>query len=152
MGAQAKCPDCGAPLTLDAVRGLCPRCLLRAGLAGPDLCLTGAGPGATLDLGTSVIDTIARVVGPVPRVLLSDTAPGESTSPIVRDPSPADADPSLRYRIDGEIARGGMGAILKGRDPDLNRDIAVKVLRDDFRGDPAMVRRFVEEAQIGGQL
>ena len=45
-----------------------------------------------------------------------------------------------------------MGAVLKGRDPDLGRDLAVKVLRDDHRDDADMVRRFVEEAQIGGQL
>src|SRR5581483_870979 len=45
-----------------------------------------------------------------------------------------------------------MGAVLKGRDPDLGRDVALKVLRDDFRDDADMVRRFVEEAQIGGQL
>src|SRR5207237_6002872 len=56
------------------------------------------------------------------------------------------------YRIDGEIARGGMGAILKGRDPDLGRDVALKVLREDLRDNADMVRRFVEEAQIGGQL
>src|SRR5439155_5004590 len=59
---------------------------------------------------------------------------------------------SVRYRIDGEIACGGMGTVLKGRDPDLGRDVALKVLREDFRDNPDMVRRFVEEAQIGGQL
>ena len=67
-------------------------------------------------------------------------------------PDADDADPSIRYRIDGEIARGGMGAVLKGRDPDLGRDVALKVLRDDLRENADMVRRFVEEAQIGGQL
>ena len=45
-----------------------------------------------------------------------------------------------------------MGAVLKGRDPDLGRDVAVKVLLDDHRDDADLVRRFVEEAQIGGQL
>ena len=45
-----------------------------------------------------------------------------------------------------------MGAVLKGRDPDLGRDVALKVLREDFRDNADMVRRFVEEAQIGGQL
>ncbi len=45
-----------------------------------------------------------------------------------------------------------MGQILRGRDPDLGRDVALKVLRDDFRDNADMVCRFVEEAQIGGQL
>ena len=45
-----------------------------------------------------------------------------------------------------------MGAILKGRDPDLGRDVAIKVLREDHRDNDDMVRRFVEEAQISGQL
>jgi hypothetical protein len=84
-------------------------------------------------------------------VLLRDTAPGETPGPVVR-PDATDADPSIRYRIDGEIARGGMGAVLKGRDPDLGRDVAIKVLRADLRDNADLVRRFVEEAQIGGQL
>jgi serine/threonine-protein kinase len=57
-----------------------------------------------------------------------------------------------RYRIDGEIARGGMGIVLKGRDGDLSRDLAIKVLLEKYRDNPDVVRRFVEEAQVGGQL
>jgi eukaryotic-like serine/threonine-protein kinase len=45
-----------------------------------------------------------------------------------------------------------MGAVLKGRDPDLGRDLAVKVLLESHEDKPELVRRFVEEAQIGGQL
>jgi serine/threonine-protein kinase len=56
------------------------------------------------------------------------------------------------YRLDGEIARGGMGAILKGRDTKLGRDIAVKVLLETHQGKTELVQRFVEEAQIAGQL
>jgi serine/threonine-protein kinase len=108
--------------------------------------------GATVDLtGSRVLDGLAASVGPVPRILLRDTDTG-AEPPIVRATETAAADSSVRYRIDGEIARGGMGAILKGRDPDLNRDVALKVLRDDLAGRPEMVHRFVEEAQIGGQL
>ena len=59
---------------------------------------------------------------------------------------------SGRYQIFGEIARGGMGAILKGRDRDLGRDLAVKVLLEDHRDRPELVRRFLEEARISGQL
>jgi serine/threonine protein kinase len=57
-----------------------------------------------------------------------------------------------RYQFLGEIARGGMGAVLKGRDTDLGRDLAVKVLLEKHRDNPGLLRRFVEEAQIGGQL
>jgi serine/threonine-protein kinase len=57
-----------------------------------------------------------------------------------------------RYRIEGEIAHGGMGAVLRARDPDLNRTLAVKVLQEQYRGDPELERRFLEEAQVTGQL
>jgi hypothetical protein len=51
-----------------------------------------------------------------------------------------------------EIGRGGMGRVLRGRDPEPGRDLAVKVLRDEYRDDAQVQRRFVEEAQVGGQL
>jgi tetratricopeptide (TPR) repeat protein len=57
-----------------------------------------------------------------------------------------------RYRLDGEIARGGMGAVLRGRDVDLGRDLAIKVLLEKHANRPEVARRFIEEAQIGGQL
>jgi serine/threonine-protein kinase len=57
-----------------------------------------------------------------------------------------------RYQLHGESARGGMGVVLKGRDVDLGRDVAVKVLLERHRSSPELVRRFVEEAQIAGQL
>jgi serine/threonine-protein kinase len=147
------CPTCGAAKPADAPGGHCPRCLLRDGLDGASLSLSHPGElGATVDLdGSRVLETLAAAVGPVPRVLLRDTDPG-AEPPVVRPPDPAVAGPSVRYRIDGEIARGGMGEVLKGHDPDLGRDVAVKVLRNDLRDRPEMVRRFVEEAQIGGQL
>ena len=87
--------------------------------------------------------------------MLRDTWPAEGPSPMVL-PSSSEM-PELhegpgRLQLFGEIARGGMGAILKGRDPDLGRDLAVKVLLDTHRDNPDLVLRFVEEAQIAGQL
>src|SRR6516164_4731648 len=49
---------------------------------------------------------------------------------------------SDRYQIDGELARGGMGVILRGRDRDLGREVAIKVLREEHRNNAAMRRRF----------
>ena len=77
--------------------------------------------------------------------------------PLVMPRSPAMPDTGGgsvgRYQLQGEIARGGMGAILRGRDIDLGRELAIKVLLESrTSGDPQVVRRFVEEAQIGGQL
>jgi serine/threonine protein kinase len=46
----------------------------------------------------------------------------------------------------------GSRRILEGRDTDLGRDLAVKLLLDRHHDHPDMVRRFVEEPQIGGQL
>src|SRR6516225_3301196 len=157
MKPERTCPDCGATLPADAPRGLCPNCLMGAALPStspPSHEATGTvepATGIVEPAGPGVLDTIAQSIGLVPRVLLRDTAPGETPGPVVR-PDATDADPSIRYRIDGEIARGGMGAVLKGRDPDLGRDVAIKVLRADLRDKPDLVRRFVEEAQIGGQL
>jgi serine/threonine-protein kinase len=151
MSPERTCPDCGATLPADAPRGLCPECLMGAALSRTST--GGSSPtGGFEPAGQGVLATIAQSIGPVPRVLLRDTAPGEQPGPIVRPPAGDDDDRTIRYRIDGEIARGGMGSVLKGRDPDLGRDVALKVLRDDLRDNADLVRRFVEEAQIGGQL
>lgn len=57
-----------------------------------------------------------------------------------------------RYVLLGEIARGGMGVVLRAHDPELGRALAIKVLLDDHQNNPALLRRFIEEAQIAGQL
>ena len=136
------CQNCGSAVPIRSPESLCPRCMLMAGMDN--------GSTSALPPAPSVLETIGATIGGVPRVLLRDTALGEEPSPIIRPTNGNET--STRYRIDGEIARGGMGSILKGRDPDLGRDVALKVLREDHRDNDDLVRRFVEEAQIGGQL
>ncbi|MGH7136655.1 MAG: protein kinase domain-containing protein [Pirellulales bacterium] len=103
--------------------------------------------------GHSVLKSLGQALGKVPQVALRDAAQ-EASEPIVRPKSPElpSRDSDSRYRLDGEIARGGIGAILKGRDTDLGRDLAIKVLLDVHKDKPEVVQRFIEEAQIGGQL
>ncbi len=155
MSEGPTCPNCGNELPAGSPRKLCPRCLLRAGLgSGAESVPRNGGHSATAGLTAPVghvLDSIAASIGSVPRVLLRDTDGGPEP-PLYRPGAGDAAGSSTRYRIDGEIARGGMGAVLKGRDPDIGRDVALKVLREDFRDNADMVRRFVEEAQIGGQL
>jgi tetratricopeptide (TPR) repeat protein len=57
-----------------------------------------------------------------------------------------------RFQVSGEIGVGGMGIVRLARDLDLDRDVAMKVLRDECIDDPAAVRRFLREARIGGRL
>src|SRR6185295_18102891 len=56
------------------------------------------------------------------------------------------------YELLERIGRGGMGVVFRGRDVALNRDVAVKLLRDDFSPTSLTARRFLEEARITGQL
>ncbi|MHC4338903.1 MAG: protein kinase domain-containing protein [Planctomycetota bacterium] len=76
----------------------------------------------------------------------------------LREPDGESRDPGevLRraghYEILGEIASGGVGAVLRARDMDLGRDVALKVLHDKHLKNPELVQRLIEEAQIGGQL
>ena len=88
------------------------------------------------------------------RPVLLKEAEGESAHIVkpTSDAMPPKEKTGDRYRLDGEIARGGMGAVLRGRDVDLGRDLAIKVLLEKYANRPDVARRFVEEAQIGGQL
>jgi serine/threonine protein kinase/Leucine-rich repeat (LRR) protein len=55
-----------------------------------------------------------------------------------------------RYDIGDQIAQGGMGAILQVRDTPIRRTVAMKVMLLDAT--ERAVGRFIEEAQITGQL
>ncbi len=94
----------------------------------------------------------------------ADAAPDRSPTGSSSDLLRRLADSSLkgsRYRLLGEIARGGMGAILKVWDGDLRRTLAMKVIlgKEDATADVAAtpvdsrtLGRFLEEAQVTGQL
>ncbi len=58
--------------------------------------------------------------------------------------------PGDRYRIVGEIARGGMGCVLRAYDVAFDRPLAIKVLLAKPGADAE--RRFLEEARVTGQL
>jgi len=100
--------------------------------------------------GASVLQAIEALSGAVPRVLLR--AANEEDTPVVKPGGSTDGTVNGRYQIVGELARGGVGVILKARDVDLGRDVAMKVLLPGHVGNDELLQRFVEEAQIGGQL
>ena len=57
-----------------------------------------------------------------------------------------------RYQILGELGRGGMGRVLRAFDPEIGREVAVKVLLRPHGSDPEPLERFIAEARITGQL
>jgi serine/threonine-protein kinase len=144
-----------------------------AQLADPELAaslsgLLGRGPGAGLECptepdlgpgldapngGPNLAGLGAKMGTVLAHVTLHDTDEDDRT--LIEssgDGARCDQVQAGRYQLIGEIARGGMGSVFKGRDPDLGRELAVKVLLDPHCDQSELISRFVEEAQICGQL
>jgi serine/threonine protein kinase len=57
-----------------------------------------------------------------------------------------------KFQIVAEIGQGGMGVVYRGYDPELRRDVAIKVLAPELTWDPRLVARFRREAQTVAAL
>ena len=118
------CPRCGSPRGDGAgPLGLCPRCLLAE----------------SLGVGGSV-------------VLTGESAPGDEP---VGGPPPSveELAPHLpQLRLEGLLARGGMGAVYKAVQRNLARPVALKVLDRAIAARPGFTERFEREARALAQL
>lgn len=57
-----------------------------------------------------------------------------------------------RYEMIEKIGNGGMSTVYKATDKILKRDVAVKILRDEFTTDEEFIKRFEAEAQSAARL
>ncbi|WP_437583576.1 serine/threonine protein kinase [Paramicrobacterium sp. CJ85] len=52
-----------------------------------------------------------------------------------------------RYELESRIAIGGMGEVWKATDNVIGRTVAIKILKDEYMGDPGFLERFRAEAR-----
>jgi serine/threonine protein kinase len=135
MTDKRHCPQCGAELSPAAAQGLCPKCLLDAGLESQ--AATAAGQAAT---------------GPF-------VTPSQAASPTIPPPSrfPTPYLETLAHQfpqLDSfeHLGQGGMGVVYKARQRQLDRIVAVKLLPPSVGEDPAFAERFTREAQALARL
>ena len=74
----------------------------------------------------------------VTRGLAADLEPGSDFGP--------------RYRIESLLGRGGMGAVYKAYDKDLDRVVALKLVRSGLTTDPEVMQRFRQELLLASKI
>jgi serine/threonine protein kinase len=57
-----------------------------------------------------------------------------------------------RYELKDRLGHGGMATVYGARDLKLDRDVAIKLLADNFAGDDEVRRRFSREARLAAKL
>jgi serine/threonine protein kinase len=123
MTETKTCPKCGTALPENAPAGICPKCLMQAGLASE------------------------RDAESSPR--LNPTTHASGFVP----PEPEDlAKHFPQLEILEQLGKGGMGAVYKARQPGLDRLAAVKILPPEVGADPAFAERFTREARALAKL
>jgi predicted Ser/Thr protein kinase len=127
-----RCPQCGAELPPDAPEGVCPKCVLGLGLDS--------------ESGSAAVPGPESPAGP------QQTAPFSPPGRFVA-PEPAElARHFPQLEILELLGQGGMGAVYKARQRQLNRLVALKILPPEVAQDPAFAERFAREAQSLAQL
>src|SRR5258708_19093186 len=75
---------------------------------------------------------------------------------VVSQPAPAQLSPgtvlSSRYEIIRLLGQGGMGAVYQARDRELERQVALKVIRADMVASPEILKRFKQELILARQI
>src|SRR3972149_5178484 len=127
---EKRCPQCGGELPANAPGGVCPKCLMKVGLP------TGANVEKAPD---------ADPQGAVPTRV---TPPGGFIPP---EPEEL-AKKFPQLEIVELLGQGGMGAVYKARQRQLDRVVALKILPPEVGKDPAFAERFSREARSLARL
>ncbi len=83
---------------------------------------------------------------------------GTGEMPLKRTTIPPDEDPLVgsviqgRYRVIRQIGEGGMGVVYIAEHVEIEKKVALKILRDDFSKRPEVVERFRQEARAASKI
>ena len=127
-GAASGAGSAGGPAAATVIHG-----------SGPTPGAAAAPPAAAAAPALAAAATIPARTTVLPRVALVGAKPT-----LVREDR-------LRYEHEGQLGKGGVGEVLKTRDNDIGRVVAVKRLRPEVR-DTGAVIRFVDEIRTVGRL
>ena len=130
MADERQCNECGGKLPADAPQGLCPQCLMKLGLPSE-----AGGEDPALSDDRAVIPTSA-------------TPPGGFVPP---EPDEL-AKKFPQLEILELLGQGGMGAVYKARQKQLDRLVALKILPPEAGKEPAFAERFAREARSLAKL
>jgi len=131
---------------------ICPQCRT----SNPDgvlVCIDCATPLPSEGARSRLSDHSAMPTAATPRSLkewADERASGPSAAPSVV--LPAGLEIGRRYRVLHLLGIGGMGAVYKVRDEELDRDVALKLIRSDFAEDPSTLERFKREIQLSSSI
>ena len=124
----------------------------------------GAGPAGRAGATAAVRQRLFSAVNHLERhvrqsVITARPSAGQSDRPINSGPMDTTlADPLVgqlldgRYRVEAQIARGGMATVYRAMDIRLDRQVALKVMHADLARDDDFVGRFIGEAKSVARL
>ncbi len=130
MAEERHCSECGSSLPADAPQGLCPQCLMKLGLPTGIEVVNPAGPDDQSNVPTTA------------------TPPGGFVPPDVK----ALSEQFPQLEILQLLGQGGMGAVYKARQKQLDRLVAVKILPPQIGRTEAFAERFTREARSLAKL
>src|SRR5712692_5449672 len=140
------CPQCQTTNTPEAVR--CAKCDTPLGADGATITGTLTPPPTPSGTGSETLDSGALPISegwsvPAP------VAPSIAASLTSLQPGTL---LGSRYEILKLLGQGGMGAVYQAKDRELDRMVALKVIRPELAGHPEILQRFKQELTLARQV
>ena len=149
-GQKAQCEECGTKLIVPEIEGELDQSSVIADQpdAEPEAGVVQLKSSMDVDIprGNVTISQFMSKHGIDGGVALADSNEPSSASELLVGKE------GRKYDVGKIVAKGGMGAILNAKDLNIRRTVAMKVMLDPAEVAEPQILRFIEEAQVTGQL